>query len=233
MGARKLARWPFWVVGILGFLMLANIYWQLTYVSGIELNTHTWEQRGLSFYRDPITGFQFTAIQHNAPVKNGLWGSIPNPRAQKLATPIATYLRSSTNLPLRWDLVQIEGSLSPGAAASILVELLNAHDRGYDLFWPQWSLDHPQQAAIVWPAAQELVEFGQYAKLPALLELALLENSSSQLKAAVGQLVQAALLEVCQQRSEQGNMFEASAAAKVGLQYGDHPDLRKFGYSSQ
>lgn len=231
---RRLGGWPFLAVGMFGLVIVAYIYLTLTYVSGIELNTHTWEERVVSYRRDPWSGFQFTAVQHNAPVQDGLWGTRANPRSKKLPTSIAIHLNGKTNLPLRWDLVELDNSQLPGAEASILVKLLNATDRNFTSFWPQWSTDHPQQAAILWPAARELVEFGQYAKLPALFELALLDkNSSSQLSSGVGQLVQSALLEACQLRRKQGNHSEARVAALVGLRYGTHPDLQKFVESAQ
>lgn len=231
---RRLGGWPFLVAGFIGLVMVAYIYLGLTYVSGIELNTHTWEQRVVSYRRDPLSGFQFTSVQHNAPLRDGLWGTRANPRSKKIDPLIASHLNGKTNLPLRWDLVELDNSQLPGAEASILVNLLNATDRDFTSFWPQWSNDHPQEAAVLWPAARELVEFGQYAKLPALFELALLEkNSSSQLSSGVGQLVQSALLEACQLRVKQGNHSEARVAAQVGLRYGTHPDLQKFVESDQ
>ena len=225
--ARRIGSWPVLITGMIGLVMAALVYLGLTDVSGIELNSHTWEQRVFSFRRDPVSGFQFTAVQHNAPLRDGLWGTRVNPRARKLPTSIAVHLNAKTHLPLRWDFVELDNRQFPGANASILVSLLDATNRSYDPFWPKWSTDHPQQAAILWPAAQQLVEFGQYAKLPALLDLALRENNSSQLSTSIGQLVQTAMLEVCQQCKKQGYLSEARVAAQVGLLYGDHPDLQK------
>jgi hypothetical protein len=166
-------------------------------VSGIELNTHTWEQRSFSFHRDPLTGWQLSSVKHNVPRANGWWSTVPNPHSKKIPSAIGKYLPKKSSLPLRWDLVRLEGTNSPEAeaAAAILVRFLNAKDRSYNEFWSQWSSDYPQRAAIVWPAAHRLVELRQYAQLPALFDLALLDNSLSQLSAEVGQLVQTELLE--------------------------------------
>jgi len=179
----------------LSLLVLGAIYYQLTYVSGIELNSHTWERRAFAFRRDPVTGVQLTSVLHNVPQRTGLWSSTANPHAQILAHEIAKHLPQQCTRPQRWDLIRIDGSQLPGAAASILTELLDTRDRSMNLFWLNWSQQNPARAAIVWPAAGHMVEIGQYAQLPALCELAVLENSPEELSNSVGQLVQAAKLE--------------------------------------
>jgi hypothetical protein len=193
--ARKhwLFTWPGYLVWILAPLLGLVIYSQWSQVSGIELNTHTWEQRSFSFHRDPLTGWQLSSVKHNVPRSNGWWSTVPNPHAKKISTTIAKYLPKKSSLPLRWDLVRLDGTDAPAAAASILLKFLDAEDRSYREFWPQWSTDHPQRAAILWPAAHQLVELGQYTLLPDLFDLALLDNSLSQLSADVGQLVQTEL----------------------------------------
>ncbi len=224
----RIGVWPISLAAILTLLLFAVIYWQMTYVSGIELNTHTWEQRAFSFRRDPIFGTQFSPVKHNKPLSTGLWTSVPNPNHKILPLAISKHLSQTTYLPRRWDLVRLESSNTPGAAASILVLLLEAHNRGFDPFWPQWSVDQPTRAAVIWPAAQLLVEFSQYDKLPSLLDQAVLGNSPKQLTESVGQLVQLALLQYCQQPGNQAQPANVHAAAKAGLTYGAHPELQKF-----
>jgi len=194
-GQHWLFSWPGYLVWILAPLLGLGIYSQWTHVSGIELNTHTWEQRSFSFHRDPLTGWQLSSVKHNVPRSNGWWSTVPNPHSKKLPNAIGKYLPQKSSLPLRWDLVRLERTDSPAAAAAILVQFLDAKDRSYSEFWRQWSSDHPQRAALVWPAAHRLVELGQYAQLPALFDLALLDNSPSQLSADVGQLVPTEQLE--------------------------------------
>lgn len=219
--------WPGYLVWILTLLVSLVFYWQWCAVSGAEFNSHTWEQRGFSLHRDPLSGTQLTGILHNPPHSVGWNTTAANPHAKKLPAEIRKYLPSQTLLPLRWDLIRLEGSNLPGGAASILADLLEAHDELYQAVWPKWSKDHPQRAAVVWPAAHQLVEFGQYIHLPPLFELALVDNSVSQLTSAVGQLVQQALLEAGLRQFEQKKFAVAKLAAEVGLQYGEHAELRK------
>lgn len=193
--------WPLLLVGILGLMVAGLVYVKATYVSGIELNSHTWEQRTFSFRRDPFTGTQLGGVQHNAPVGIDFWTTIPDPRAKLVDPAIAAHLTSSPSTPLRWDLVSLDGSLLPGGRASILVNLLDANDRDFDPFWPKWSSDHPRRAAVLWPAVQQLVAFDQYHRLPDLFTEALLENSLEEFSSSVGQLVQQALAEAPQRSS--------------------------------
>lgn len=226
-GWRWLFTWPGYLVWILTLLVSLLLYWQRCAVSGAELNSHTWEQRGFALHRDPLSGTQLTGILHNPPQALGWYSGTANPHAKQLPAEIRRYLPAQTLLPLRWDLIRLEGSVLPGGAASILSDLLDAHDELYQPVWPTWSKDHPQRAAVVWPAAHRLVEFGQYVHLPPLFELALVDNSVPQLTAAVGQLVQQALLEAGLRQFEQQNFTVAKLAAEVGLQYGEHAELRK------
>ncbi len=194
-GGLRLKSWPVLLIAVLSLLVLGAIYYRFTYVSGIELNSHTWERRAFAFRRDPLSGVQLTDVQHNVPQRTGLWSSIANPHAQILAYDIAKHLPQKSTQPLRWDLVRIEGSGRPGAAASILTELLDARDRSLNMYWINWSQQNPARAAVVWPAAAQLVEFGQYSQLPSLCALAVLENSPEELSSSVRQLVQQAMLE--------------------------------------
>ncbi len=185
--------WPVILTTVLGLSILGMGYWQTTYVSGIELNSHTWEQRVFSFRRDPFTGSQLGGVRHNAPVPVDFWTTVVNPRAKKLDPAIQKYFKSQSATPLRWDLIRIDDSLSPGGRASILVDLLEATDPGSVEIWPAWSNQHPKRAAVLWPAAQQLVAHDMYTRLPELFTEALLENSTEEFSNSVGQLVQTAL----------------------------------------
>ena len=178
---------------ILGLSILGLGYLQATYVSGIELNSHTWEQRVFSFRRDPFTGSQLGGVRHNAPVQIDFWASIANPRAKKLDTAIQTHFKGQPTAPVRWDLIRMDDSPVPGARASILVDLLEASDQRSVAFWPTWSTLHPQRAAVLWPATQQLVARDLYTQLPELFSEALLENSTEEFSSSAGQLVQTAL----------------------------------------
>ncbi len=174
-------------------LVIGLIYYQTTYVSGLELNSHTWEQREFSFRRDPFTGWQLGGVRHNAPARISLWTTVENPRAKKMGPSILKYFGAPPPDPLRWDLIQLDNSRLPGARASILVDLLAALDHQEQALWPRWTARHPERAAVLWPAAQRLVAANQYTWLPQLFEQAMLENSTEDFSRSAGQLVTTAL----------------------------------------
>lgn len=185
--------WPVILSTILGLSALGLGYLQATYVSGIELNSHTWEQRVFSFRRDPFTGAQLGGVQHNAPVSIDFWTTIANPRAKKLDPAIQAHFKEMPTEPVRWDLIRMDDSHLPAARASILVDLLEVPGPETDAFWTSWSTLHPERAAVLWPAAQQLVAHDRYTLLPQLFTEALLENSPEEFSSSVGQLVKTAL----------------------------------------
>lgn len=178
---------------LLGLLLIGLIYYRTTYVSGLELNSHTWEQREFSLRRDPLTGMQLGGVRHNAPARIGLWTTVDNPRSKKMGAAILKYFDTRPPEPLRWDLVRLDDSRSPGARASILVDLLAALDHEQQPLWARWTARFPERAAVLWPAAQQLVAADQYTWLPQLFEQATLENSTEDFSRSAGQLVTTAL----------------------------------------
>lgn len=186
---RRRLGWPVFMASTLILLTLGLGYLQATLVSGIEINSHSWEQRVFSFRRDPLTGLQLSGVQYNPPQRVDLWYTVANPRAKKVDASIQPFLTAKSSTQARWDLVLLDDSSSAGARASILVDLLNALDSNYNPFWAQWTVQHPQRAAILWPAAQQLVEFDRYPLLPRLFAEALLQNSDEEFSRSVGHLV--------------------------------------------
>lgn len=176
-----------------GLLLIGVIYYRTTYVSGLELNSHTWEQREFSLRRDPLTGWQLGGVLHNAPARIGLWTTVDNRRSKKMAAAILRYFDKLPPEPLRWDLVRLDDSRLPGARASILVDLLAALDYEQQPLWARWTARYPERAAVLWPAAQQLVAADQYTWLPQLFEQAMLENSAEDFSRSAGQLVTTAL----------------------------------------
>lgn len=178
---------------IVGLLVIGLIYYRTTYVSGLELNSHTWEQRVFSLRRDPFTGWQLGGVRYNAPVHTTMWTTVENPRAKKMGASILKYFGPQPVAPPRWDLVRLDDSRLPGARASILVGLLDTLDHQQQPLWPSWTRLHPERAAVLWPAAQRLVAANQYTWLPQLFEQAMLENSTEDFSRVAGQLVASAL----------------------------------------
>src|SRR5690606_14069630 len=113
----QLWNWLMIATILVGLLVIGLIYYQTTYVSGLELNSHTWEQRVFSLRRDPFTGIQLGGVRHNAPVHINLWTTVDNPRAKKMAPAILKYFDAQAAEPPRWDLVRLDNSQLPGARA--------------------------------------------------------------------------------------------------------------------
>ncbi len=192
-GRPQLRKWLIAGTVSLALLIVGIIYYQATYVSGLELNSHTWEQRVFALRRDPVTGWQLGGVRHNDPADIDLRTTVANPRAKKLDPSIQKHFVPLPDTPLRWDLVHLDQSELPGARASILVELLAAVDHTQRPLWRSWTRLYPERAAVLWPAAQRLVAADQYTWLPQLFEQALLENSTDEFLQVAGQLVTAAL----------------------------------------
>lgn len=186
-------KWLMIATVLICLLVIGLIYYRTTYVSGLELNSHTWEQREFSLRRDPFTGWQLGDVRHNAPVRVGPWITIDNPRAKKMGPSILKYFDAEPAEPLRWDLVYLDDSRLPGARASILVDLLASLDHQQQPLWARWTARHPARAAVLWPAAQRLVAADRYTWLPPLFEQAMLENSTQDFSRSAGQLVTTAI----------------------------------------
>lgn len=170
------ARFPILVSSILVFVFGSLFYLQTTLVVGTELNSVSWELRSFSFRRDPFTNTQLTGIYYAPSSTNGTWVSAVADAPSLPDAAIRTYLNAKNIGPTRWDLVSMtDGTLSTGRA-SILVQLIESDQFGSRKYWIDWSNNEPKKAAVLWPAAQQLVSDGSYAQLPDLFELALHEK---------------------------------------------------------
>jgi hypothetical protein len=218
-------RIPAIIFFVFALLALGLGYFQSTLVTGTELNTATWELRDFSFRRDPFSNIQLTGISRTASKQFDSWVSTAPAPTAKISPSIAKYLKARTNA--RWDLVRLGGSVSSTGGATILVDSLEARSQGGE-FWPKWSSDHPNRANLLWPAVQDLVEFGLYAQLPKCLELAMIDSTLADFKHALEREVQSCLLVLCRRLKAQGHADDASIAARVGLNYGHSSELQAF-----
>jgi hypothetical protein len=223
-------RWMWLFVGSSSLVVLGIAYFQSTYVSGTEFNAATWEIRDFAFRRDPVTNAQFTGVSHRATEKFRGRSASTDSWSKLVGPEISAYFKSGSNQPPRWDLVRLhtvsKTSVSAGNA-SILVELLSARDRQYNDFWSTWSVNHPTLAARLWPAVQDLVEFGLYASLPELLELAVVHSKPSDFQVALNEHVQAVFLRHCERLAADGDSA-VSRAAQTALTYGEHPEFQQY-----
>lgn len=201
------------------------MYVQSTLVSGLEINSHTWEIRHFHCRRDPFTQIQLTGLRYSPYTFGGSWVT-PTDLNSLPAPPIQAHLRATSSLPERWDLVRLWDRFETRGRGSILVNLVDADGYGSSQYWVDWTSKEGTKAAEMWPAAQQLVIFGLYSRLPDLFELALYEKDDAKFQQAVAQRMQADLLRHSRDLHGAGDAATARAAAKAGLAYGEHAELR-------
>lgn len=161
---RKKSTTRFWITiaGVI-LMLLAGFFVIRTqgHVSGVEFSPSHFQTREFSFYEIPLLHLQITPIvRQNQTVDTATY------IRQKLLIP------ATTGPPDRWHLVNISRGLTGTtyADASFLVEQLQMQS-GSESFWRQWSMDHPKQAAILWPVIQKLADRELCMLVPALLDI--------------------------------------------------------------
>ncbi len=220
------ARWPTLIVSTIVLLVCAVAYSLNTTVFGTEINSHTWEVRQFSFRQDPFSKTQLTNIRYQSSlIASGAWSSttglasVPDPA-------IKSFLSAKPIQPERWDLVRLYDRYDTVGRGAILLRLVNTTVNGSKRFWIDWTSSEPTKAAILWPAAQQLVDLGLYVSLPELFDLAAIEKDNTKFQERISSLMQAVLLEHAQQNLTAGDGKFAIDVAKLGLTYGDHPALQ-------
>lgn len=221
-------RVPAILLSCIALFFLGLFYYQATKVSGIEINVRDWSIREFSLRRDPFTGIQLFGIRHSSDVAQGLaWDEVPESLKCNLDANIRQHLDLQTNKTDRWDLILLHPGGREGDA-KVLFDLLNAYDRQYDRFWVGWSSDHPQEAAILWPAAQDLVYLQFYALLPGLFQLALVSGDDYDLEAAIDAYMLDQIANQCTLLQKADRSVVCTEAAQVGLTYGDSERLLQY-----
>lgn len=220
-------RLPAIVLGVVSLFLVGLFYLQATFVSGTEINASNWSVRRFSFRRDPFTNIQLGGVRHEIAVPSDrAWIEAPTKLMAEIDSSIKKHLSADPSRVERWDLI----SLSPGSRhgdAKILVDILLAYDADYNNHWTNWSTDNPKLAAILWPAAQDLVYLKIYAFLPDLFELALVKSDDYDLQEAVQSYMVATLTEHCESLVAEHEDDKAALAAEVALTYGESPELTK------
>lgn len=136
------------------------------HVTGQEFSPTHFQVREFSFYEIPLLHIQITPIK----------------RAD-ITPKSATFVRQKSLIPkpngppTTWHLVALTRGMSgtTPADAQLLYDHLKPSIDGND-FWRQWSIDHPQHAAQLWPVIQRLAERELYILMPGLMELALIDQ---------------------------------------------------------
>ena len=179
----KKSRWLRLTVTVLATLILGFVIFILIriqgFVSGDEFSPTHFQQRNFTFYEIPLIHVQITPIK----------------RTDKTPS-TATYVRQNslitphTGIPTIWHLVSISRGFtgSTPADAALLVDQLNLDTSG-DEYWRVWSIDHPEQAKILWPVIQKLALRELYMLMPPLFELAQLERTPEELQENIDKLL--------------------------------------------
>lgn len=231
----RTVRFPAFLISLLVLVIALVVYFQLSLVVGTELNSKTWQVREFRFRRDPFTHYQITGIQYAfykqlAPARLGQAKSrvsnLVSSDEDSLDPSIKKLFKPQDSIPERWDLVEIRDSTT--GQASILLDLVDAKTSDYSNFWILWTQDHPNEAAVLWPAVHDLVSVGKYASLPELMERALRASDLEDLKKVIQRIVQTDMLNSAKQSKSYGDLTTAKAIASLGLQYGEDTDLESF-----
>ncbi len=205
------------IVSLFALVSTFLFYLNATYVTGTELRSSDWQIRRFTFRRDPFTNRQLTGIKYSTFTGNPAWSANAGDTASDLNPLISKHLRRSTGSENRWDLILISGSPVYKGPASILHSLLSTSDPQSNMFWVDWTKDHPSRAKIFWPIVQQLTLFGLYSELPPLFELATNDLDAAQLKSEMGPRIQAAIIKFC---DNPDNAAVQRKAIQFALQFG-------------
>lgn len=132
-------------------------------VSGAEFNPQTFERRMFGFHEIPLIRLQIMP----------LWHAEANGEVEELVI-AQPYVKPEPNAPETWHLISLvrRNSKQPPTDVQVLTRYLDAKDEDGDSYWAQWSIKHPEMAAIFWPEVARLARLEQYLLLPPLFELA-------------------------------------------------------------
>ncbi len=206
------------VLAFLGF-----IYWQTTYVSGVEFNTRSFSVRKFSFHRDPFTNRQWTGVRHDPGPERLIWTAAT---FSSTIDPAISPLLNSPYARDQWDLVEFDQSFVSDEP-SILIDLLTLHDSGHDLKWPTWTKDHPAEAAEFWPVVQSLVALNLYSRLPDIFEIPLLDLIAQEFPSALIERTQSVLIDEAELYIKSNQADKAKELVLFGLKLGPNYKLQK------
>jgi hypothetical protein len=132
-------------------------------VRGQEFDPQSFERRNFGFHEIPLLHLQVTP----------LWRAEANGELEQLII-AQKYVVPATNSQPDWQLISLvrQNSKLPTTDVQILARYLDAKDEDDHSYWTQWSMKHPEMAAILWPEVARLARLELYVLLPPLLELA-------------------------------------------------------------
>ena len=153
-------------VAILSIIGSAVIVYFITLVfgsvSGNEFAPDTFSRREFSYYQLPLVGRQVSAVRRVEKKSDLCQHLIDNGYITALST------------ASRWDLVAARcgtRQLRDGDAL-ILCHYLDARDTDGELYWLDWTKDHPKLAKLLWPKVAEAARAECYTVIPEMFRAA-------------------------------------------------------------
>ena len=170
-GRTAIRRWVLVVGALIIVLFLAGVVAIFGRVSGREFSPTHFETRSFWFVEIPLLQLQVMPIRRTSQVS-------------RLSTYLATsgLINRPQGPPAQWHLVELGRFAAQRPADAKLLSDFLEHRRGVssigELYWHQWSTEHPELAAILWPEVQKLAERELYLLIPELFQIAELADSA-------------------------------------------------------
>jgi hypothetical protein len=132
-------------------------------VEGKEFNPQTFERRRFGFHEIPLLRLQVTP----------LWRVEANGEVEQLVI-AQPYVKPDPKAAETWHLISLtrRNYKQPPTDVEILARYLDAWDEDGDTYWAEWSIQHPEMAALFWREVARLARLEQYVLLPKLFKLA-------------------------------------------------------------
>lgn len=201
------------VTSVTLLVFIGGAVWLQGRVRGTEFSPTHFQTRDFSFYEIPLLHLQVSPIRRV--VRAGATSSHLRQRG---------LISVPKGPPTGWHLARLaRGVNAPTPAdADILVQYLELRADS-DVFWRTWSIDHPRQAAVLWPVIQRLAERELYVLMPDVFRLTQREDQGpTALAAAIDDYLQDAYLRLALDVRDAGRIELARALLTEAA--GDFPD---------
>lgn len=200
--------WILIVVSVgMSLLLLGFIGWAGSGVSGREFAPTHFQIRSFDLREVPWLGWQVGGVKRTVVINSTSQYLIAN-----------KWLNVPKTVPQRWDLVQINHDLGSidTADPSILTAYLEGHG-SHGIDWEQWSKDHPQAAAVLWPLVQQMAIDHLYLLLPQVFDLARQHTDGIELQQSLDDFLASELPSFAEDLQHAGRGPQAIAALQSAI----------------
>ena len=181
----RVSKWqPYVLFCLVALALIAAIgsfsIFQFGDVQGSEFSTDTFKRQSFSYYEIPLLRWQISPIR-----REKITGELENYLLNK-----GLVKTTATVTPL-WDLVLLKRGQfeSDTTDANLLCMFFDIEHESGKNFWLEWSKDHQQSAAILWPQVVRLARRKTYLLIPHLFALATTIDDSKELNLVINQKV--------------------------------------------